>query len=313
MRARLSKQRRVPSQNRPFLALGLRLGAAFALSSLYMLVKHCHAQGVPLVEIMFWRQAVSVPLLLGWLIARGQMGQLRSQRLPAHGLRSVMGTIGMFTNFGASILLPLAVAAIFNFTTPLFAVLLTALVLRETVGKWRWLAVALGFAGVWIILQPGQSGLAISPLGAAAGIASGFLIALISLHIRDLSRTEAPVSVVFYFAAFGSAFTLPLVLIYGTPHSAALWLELLGMGLMGTLAQLLLTASLKFGSVASVVVMDYSSLIWTGLFGEMVFHQNPPASTWAGAPLIVAAGLAIAWREHVHHRDAYTEAEAEAR
>ena len=76
------------------------------------------------------------------------------------------------------------------------------------------------------------------------------------------------------------------------------WLLIALLGLIGTFGQILLTTSLRFGAVASVVVMDYSAIIWTTLFGWKVFHQLPPASTWLGAPLIVAAGLVIAWREH---------------
>jgi drug/metabolite transporter (DMT)-like permease len=61
---------------------------------------------------------------------------------------------------------------------------------------------------------------------------------------------------------------------------------------------LLLTAALRFGSVASVIVMDYSGLFWATLYGWLLFAMLPPPSTWLGAPLIVVAGLVIAWREH---------------
>ena len=64
------------------------------------------------------------------------------------------------------------------------------------------------------------------------------------------------------------------------------------------LGQFLLTAALRYGAVASVIVMDYSSLVWATLLGWWVFDLLPPASTWLGAPLIVGAGLLIAWREH---------------
>ena len=76
------------------------------------------------------------------------------------------------------------------------------------------------------------------------------------------------------------------------------WLLLLGIGLAGALGQLLLTSALRFGSVASVIVMDYSGLFWATLYGWLLFETLPPPSTWLGAPLIVAAGLIIAWREH---------------
>ena len=62
----------------------------------------------------------------------------------------------------------------------------------------------------------------------------------------------------------------------------------------------MLTAALRYGQVASVVVMDYSSLVWATLYGWLLWDHLPPTSTWLGAPLIIAAGAIIAWREHLH-------------
>ena len=304
----------MPSQNRPLLALGLRLLAAFAISSLFMLVKLLHVHGLALPEIMFWRQAITLPLLFGLLAAKGQLGQMKTTRLKSHGTRAILGTIGMVCNFGAAAWLPLAVATVLGFTTPLFAVLLTAFYLSERVGPWRWAAVAMGFAGVLIIAQPGSAMTTDIPLyGAVAGLGAGLMVALISLQIRDLTRTDAPISVVFYFSVFGTLFLAPLLPFVMTPHSPRVWLEILAMGLVGTVAQVLLTAALRYGSAASVLVMDYTSLVWTTLFGLYIFDQLPPDHVWWGAPLIVAAGLVIAWREHkLHKLNQRIEAEAEA-
>lgn len=291
----------MPQHQRPFLALGLRLAATLALATLYMTVKLLHQRGVALPEIMFWRQALSLPLLGGWLAVRGRLFSLYTRRLKTHALRTITGTIGMVCLFGAQVLLPLPVATILGFTTPLFAVLLTAIVYKSPPGRLRWMAVALGFAGVLIITAPGDgASLAggISPLGLAAGLCSGFLVAVISLQIRDLTSTEAPISVVFYFALFGTLLTLIPMLLYRTPHATDVWAGIIAMGVVGTLAQILMTAALRFGSAASVLVMDYATLIWTTIYGWTIFDQSPPAHTWAGAPLIVAAGMMIALREH---------------
>lgn len=291
----------MPVPQRPFLALGLRLGAALALSSLYMLVKLVHQNGVSLAEIMFWRQAGALPLILIWMLARGQMGQLKTTRLKSHATRSAMGMLGMLANFGANILLPLAVATVLGFTTPLFAVVLSALLLKEQVGPWRWLAVALGFAGVLVIARPGA--MPIAPLGALVGLASGFMVAVVAIQLRDMGRTEMPLSVVFYFSAFGTLAMLPTLPFTYAHHTPGVWAGILAMGAIGTVAQILITASVRYGPVSTVVVMDYSSLIWMTLYGWLIFGQIPPSSTWAGAPLVVAAGLLITWREHVRHRE----------
>jgi drug/metabolite transporter (DMT)-like permease len=281
---------------RPILALGLRICAAVMFATLLMLVKYAGESGVALPEIMFWRQAVTIPVLLGWLLMTGGLHRLRTQRLGSHARRAGIGMTNMVFNFGATILLPLAEATVLGFTTPLFAVILAALVLREQIGPYRWLAVGLGFAGVLIIAQPG--GAPISTLGTTLGLLAAFFIAVINYQIRDLGRTEDPISIAFYFAAFGAPLAALALPFFATPHSGEQWLVLMGIGLTGTLAQVLLAASLRFGAVASVIVMDYTSLIWATLYGWLIWDRLPTSSTWLGAPLIVAAGLVIAWREH---------------
>ena len=282
--------------HRPILALVIRLGAAFVLSVMLVLVKLASESGIHLAEILFWRQMPTVPLIALWLALSGGLARLRTARIGKHGLRALYGLVGMALNFGAVILLPLPEATTINFTTAFWAVILSALILRERVGPWRWAAVALGFVGVIIITQPGDGHIPL--LGALVGLGAAFMIALISIQVRDLARTDEPLSIVFWFSAFSIpvlGLTMPFA---ATGHSPYQWGLLPGLAGFGLLGQLLLTAALRYGAVASVIVMDYSALIWATLFGWAVFDLLPPATTWIGAPLIVGAGLIIAWREH---------------
>lgn len=289
-----------PPRQRPLYALGLRLMAAVVLSTLFMLVKFTAESGVRFPEILFWRQLPTIVLVLGWLAARGQLQRLGTKRLPVHARRALLGLTGMFFTFGAPLLMPLAESTALGFTTPVFAVILAVLLLRERVGPVRWLAVALGFAGVVIIAQPGQA--ALSPFAAFVGLGAGFMVALISIQVRDLSRTEESLSIVFWFAAISTPLLLLALPFFYTPHSAWQWFLLLSGGLLGLVGQLLLTAALRYGQVASVVVMDYSSLVWATLYGWLLWDDVPSAATWLGAPVIIAAGAVIAWREHLLYR-----------
>ena len=124
------------------------------------------------------------------------------------------------------------------------------------------------------------------------------MVALISIQIADLNKTDKPLAIVFYFAAFSAPMTALALPFVAHGHDAAGWWLLLGIGISGSIGQLLLTAALRFGTVASVIVMDYSALFWATLYGVLLFGMLPPPSTWLGAPLVVAAGLVIAWREH---------------
>lgn len=282
--------------HRPLLALGLRLAAALVLAALLACVKLASDKGIHLAEIMFWRQLPTIPILFAWFALRGRLDVLATRRTGSHLRRSGFGLVGMAMNFGAATLLPLAVATTLNYSSAIFAVLLSALILREPTGVWRWSAVAMGFAGVVLIAQPWGGELPL--FGAAIALGAALMIALISVQLRDLGRTEHPFTIVFYFSLFSVpvlALAMPFV---GKAHAPGEWLLLLACGVIGLLGQVLLTAALRYGAVANVIVMDYSGLIWATLFGWLVFTSLPPASFWFGAPLVVGAGLLIAWREH---------------
>ncbi|GGB87065.1 hypothetical protein GCM10011494_01760 [Novosphingobium endophyticum] len=281
--------------DRPFLAITLRVAAMVMLSTMFMLIKYAGQRGVSAPEMMFWRQAMSVMILFVWLMATGNMKVLATRRTASHARRAATGTLGLFCNISAAMLLPLAEATTLGFTAPLFAVLITALIVKEKVGIWRWTAVILGFLGVVIIAQPGQAPIPV--LGLAAGLGAGVIVAAISFQIRDLTRTDEPIACVFWFAFFGSLMTAILLPLYMTPHTLDVWLLLGGVGLAGTAAQFLITASLRHGQVATVMAMDYTALIWATLYGWLIWDQLPSSTTWLGAPAIIGAGLIIIGRE----------------
>lgn len=290
---------RMEVQQRPLLALGVRLMAACALSTMLLMVKLVGERGVSLVETVFWRQLFPTIGIGLWLLSRGELHRLRTPRFARHTLRAFLGLIGMFLNLGVVLLLPLAESTILGFTSPIFAVMLAALLLREKVGPVRWLAVAMGLIGVIVIAGPGTSAMPLD--GLTVGISAAFMVALLSILVRDLTRTEDPIVIVFWF----SALTTPVVAIpalwMGHSHDLTTWGLLLGIGLVGAIGQLLLTTSLRLGSVSSVIVMDYSAFGWAMMWGMLFFAHIPPTTTWLGLPMIVGASLIIVWREHRLH------------
>ncbi|MFC4192422.1 DMT family transporter [Novosphingobium lubricantis] len=278
------------------LALALRLVATVLFSIMLMLVKLSGEHGIALPEALFWRQLLPALAIFGWLAARGQIGRLKTRRPWVHARRTLIGGTGMFLTLGVVQLLPLAEATVLGFTTPMFAVILSAIVLKEKVGVWRWTAVFLGLAGVFIIAGPDTGNL--PPFGVAVGIGAAFMVALVTIQVRDLGRTEEPLTVVFYFSAMSAPLLGLFLFRTGASHDPAGWLMLGGIGLAGLFAQLTMTASLRYGSVSSVIVVDYVQLAWATFWGWLIFHHLPPASTWLGAPVIISASLLIAWREH---------------
>lgn len=277
-------------------ALGLRLFAVTVFSLMGVAIKLASERGVQLAEIMFWRQTAALPVVILSVVAGPGLASVRTARLPIHARRTLLGLTTMSCTFGALVLLPLAEATTFSFTVPIFATMLAALVLRESVGIHRWAAVFAGFAGVLIVLQPGQS--AIPLAGAAVGIAAAIMVGITSLQIRDLGRTEASTTIVFWFTVLSVpvlALLLPFVI---RPHDATQWLLLAAIGTLGGIGQLGMTASLRRAPVSTAVVVDYSALVWATLSGWLIWDYLPTPATWIGAPVIIASGLYIAWREH---------------
>lgn len=259
------------------------------------LVKLAEDTGVHLLEILFWRQMPTAPALLAWFAFNGGLARLATKRISAHAARAMVGLVSMSCYFGAVTILPLAEATTITFSAAIWAVILSAVILREKVGIYRWSAVFLGFAGVLIITQPGSGQIPL--VGAALALAAAILISVISIQIRDLGKTEEPLTVVFYFSLFSIpvlGIVLPFV---GTPLNPYQWGLMMALAALGLLSQFLLTAALRFGVVASVMVMDYSALIWAILLGWGMFGNLPPTATWIGAPLVVLAGVIVAWRE----------------
>ncbi|MEP7351492.1 MAG: DMT family transporter [Sphingorhabdus sp.] len=283
-------------QHRPLLGLALRVLAAMLVATLFMLGKLLGQRGVSLTETLFWTRSITLPMLLSWLWWRRSLPSLATKRLGSHGFRAACGMVSMGLNFTAARMLSLSEFTILSFTAPLFAVIISALYLREHVGIWRWGAVVCGFLGVVLIAGPGDT--AIPLLGGACGLLAALSIALISFQIRDLGKTEEPICSVFWYAVFGSAFmavTLPFV---AHGHDPGTWALLLLLGVVGAIGQLLLTASLQYGAVASVMIVDTTQLLWAILYGRLVWNEMPPSTLWLGAPLVIAGGLVIAWREY---------------
>jgi drug/metabolite transporter (DMT)-like permease len=277
-----------------------RLAAVALLSLMFALMKLADDAGVTLVEAIFWRQAAAVPLML--LIAvrlPGGLRSLRTERPGGHALRMALGLTGMALNFGGMILLPLAEATVIGFSIPLFATFLAALLLREPTGPWRWAALLFGLVGVLIVIQPGPA-LWQSP-GALVALAGALVTALVTIQLRTLGRTEAATTIVFWFT-LGSLVPLGLLLPwFASAHDGHAWLLIGGVALCGALAQWALTEALRRAPVAVILPMDYTSLLWASLLGWQLFDQLPSPATAIGAPLIIASGLIILWREQ-HRR-----------
>src|SRR3954470_1162104 len=289
-----------PRQNR-LLGIALRIAAASCFGCMGAAIKLGYAAGATTVELGFYRFAFGLAPLLLWIGLSGNRGVWRTQRPLAHVSRAALGLATMMMTFSALAYLPLAEATTIAFAAPLFAVILSATLLKEPVGRHRWSAVGIGFVGVIVVMQP--HGESFPAIGLALAIAAALGVGAVTITLRQIGRTEGTQTIVLWFTLLSLLGLGALMPFYAHAHEARAWLILVALGLFGGLGQLLMTASLRFAPVSAVVPFDYVQLLWAVLLGYVFFADRPAATTAAGAAIIVASGLYTLYREHRLRRD----------
>lgn len=252
------------------------------------------SEDYPLAEVAFFRNAFALIPAAAMLAFGGGRKALRTGHLFGHFWRAVIGLTSMLLLFLSYHLMPLADAVALSFSSPLFLTLLSVPILGERVGPYRWGAVAVGFVGVLIIVQPGS---AMLNTGALVGVAAAVAYSFAMIAIRQLGRTEAPVTTVFYFTAFATLLTaLALPFTWVTPSPYGFGLMAL-MGLVGGGAQYFLTRAYADAPTAVVSPFSYVGILWATLFGWLLWDDRPGVPVLVGAAIVIASGLMILYRE----------------
>jgi len=258
-------------------------------------------------EVAFFRNAFGLLALLPLLLRPGRPLP-RTRHLPRYLVRTLIGLCSMLCGFWAIGHLPLSQAVSLSYSTPLFVTVLAVVWLGERVRMRRWLAVAAGFVGVLVILRPGSSsfspGLLIALLAAVIG-------ALVAIQIKQLSRLDAPDTVVFYTYVFWVPMSLVPALFQWTWPQGLDWLWLAGTGILGTAGQLFWTRALRLGEVSALQPISFMQLPLVVLLGWWLFGESVDPATLSGAAIIIGANIYIAHREVVLARRAATHAPIE--
>jgi drug/metabolite transporter (DMT)-like permease len=299
MRTAAAPQPARPAEHR-IRGILLRCGAMMSFAIMAGAIKLGAERGVSTIELIFYRNALAIPVVIGWVLLGPGLASLMTKRPGAHASRAAIGLVSMVFNFQAITMLPLAEATTIGFAAPLFATLLSALVLSEKVGPRRWIAVLLGFLGVLIVMQPGSTQLPLD--GVAVALLGALGVATVVITLRRIGATESATATVFWFTVASSLVTLVPALIIGHWPTRDLWPILLVMGVAGGGMQIMMTASLRYAPIAVLAPFDYFQLLWAVLIGWLLWSAMPAPATLAGGSLIVASGLYTAWREHRRHR-----------
>ncbi len=288
----------------PIKGIALKLCAVVLFIIMASLIKAASAV-VPPGEAVFFRSLLAIPVILVWLWWRGDLrtGLSVSSR-SSHFWRGFVGTVAMGLGFAGLGLLPLPEVTALGYAAPLLTVVFAAMFLGEKVGIFRVSAVALGLAGVLIVLSPrltafgGPSVQTAEALGAVLVLMSAICAALAQIYIRKMVATEQTSAIVFYFSLTSTLLSLTtLPFGWAWPGGWALTCLVLA-GLIGGTAQIFLTSAYRFADASVIAPFDYASMLFALVIGYLVFGEVPTSTMLAGAALIILAGIAIIWREH---------------
>jgi drug/metabolite transporter (DMT)-like permease len=244
-------------------------------------------------EIVFWRMALSMAMLLPWYAWKG-IHLLKTQRPGMHAMRAVVNFAGMILWFYAISVVPLGKAVAIHFTLPLFLLLLAALFLGERVGIRRITATLVGFGGTLVVLRPGAVEIGLPELMI---LGSAALYAGTVVFLKFMVKTETPLALTFYTNAFIFIFSVPLAIWTWTGPSVEDILPILIIGVMGTFAPFLYTTALRMADASVIAPTDFLRLPLTAGFAFALFGEVPEIWVWVGGGIIFLSTWYITARE----------------
>lgn len=274
-------------------ALLWSLGAGLLFSLLNSVARTLTLQLPPLQAQMLrylFGMLVMLPLVL-----RAGPAAFRPRRIGGQFLRGAVHTVGLTLWFLALPRIPLADMTAIGFTGPIFILIGAFLFLGEPMRWERWLATAIGFGGILVVLGPKFTGSGgwwhLVMLASAPVFATSYLLT------KALTRTETTQVIVFWQALTVTLFSLPLALpVWQTP-SGWQWLGFALCGLLGTMGHYCLTRSYRHADISATQSVKFLDLVWASLLGFLVFADLPAASTLIGGALTSAATIWLARRE----------------
>lgn len=303
--------------------IALKILSAFLFTAMWAVGKAA-APHYPIGEIVFFRSLLAMCALVCWLVWLGEFpAALRTRRPFGHVARGLIGSGGMIFGFLSVGFLPLPDATAIGFAAPLITVVLAAVLLGETVRLYRWSAVAVGFVGVLIMLWEhlgegfavrDASGLPRGAIGAMLAMTGALCASGAIIQTRRLTSSERTGAIVFYFSLLTTVMGLammatPLVWPTGWPWAKVMaaqgWVTpsgrdlamLVGMGIMGGVAQIAMTESFRYADASVIAPFDYTAMIWAVAIGVTLFGEPVSPAVALGSLVVAAAGIFVVWRE----------------
>lgn len=286
------------------LGIGLKVASVCVFVCMSSLLKA--SDGVPAGQLVFFRSFFAIFPVIVFIAWQGQLSvAFRTSEPFSHFWRGFVGVSAMSLSFYGLTKLPLPEAIAISYATPLLTVVCSAIFLKETVRLYRWTAVAIGLAGVLIILWPRLSFFTgdtefggDQAVGALATLGGAGLAAIAMLLVRKLVQTERTPTIVVYFSIASSFIALvsfPFGWVWPTGPQAV---YLIMAGLAGGVAQILLTESYRHADMSAIAPFEYTSMLLGLAIGYLMFGDVPTREMVLGAIIVIGAGIFIIYREH---------------
>ncbi|MBI1943978.1 MAG: DMT family transporter [Betaproteobacteria bacterium] len=233
-------------------------------------------------EILFFRTGVALAIVLA-IVLPGGAAVLRTRLMGVHLWRNLFHLGGQASWVYAIGALPLATVFAIEFTSPIFTALLAALMLAERMNRGRLVMLALGFAGVLVILRPG---LAVVQPASLVMILGSFCFAVQMIGTKRLAGSDAPLTVLFWMSVIQTPFCLAAALPGWTPPALAdlPWIAVIGGG--SFTAHYCLTRAMKFADATVVVPVDFFRLPLIAVVGALFYAEPFDPAVILGAALI---------------------------
>ena len=269
------------------------LGAAIMVTGVKFLSNNLHS-----FVIAFFRCLSGLLILLPF-ITKNNFEILKTKNLKTHFLRSFFNGVSMLTWFSAIGLMHLEKATALGFTTPLFATILAVIILKEVIKIHRTLAVIIGFLGILIIIRPGYIDI---DTGTYLMIIASMSWAFVLIIIKQLSKTDSNLTIIFYMLLIMTPTTLLFAIPYWQKPTIIELLIFFGMGAGGLISHLCLVQSLKIADTTMVMPFQYLKLIWASVIGYILFFEKPDIWTWIGGTIVFLAVIYITYRESIYKK-----------
>lgn len=291
--------RQLWSENKIFKAVTLMIAAVFFIAVMNACAK-LSSDKHSIVEIVFYRGAISVFFLMLWLVFTRKFELLKTKRPMAHLGRSTIGTVGVGCVYWAYSLMPMGDVAVLLLTSSLFVTMLSVPLLGETVGPWRWAAVVIGFIGAAFVGNPFAHHFSLYAFSVC--MMAAFAVSLVFIFLSKLGRTESAFTTVFYFSLTSTVVSGVYMIFKGHAPDPSVYWPLIGTGVASLLSLLLKTEAYKHGEASFLSPLDYMNLLWSIIFGFMFWGDVPTWTMMLGAALIIGSNVLIIWREQIHKR-----------